>query len=442
MESNFHFGFYVLCIVLGFLAFKAVLSNSSIFEFPKIAALLGVIWIIPQGIEIESNAVDPYANGFFWIYIASCFLCIWWGFRVGSKDNGGGRQQGTRANPRQYDLKRALVAAAVMVVIGQIAQIAMGSADTSRMGGQWTGVITFYALLSKAGTFGLCLAALVFARTRSLPALIIAIVAAAPIINNVVFSVRREPLFDLIIIIFGSWFLVQKSTPPRFLIVFGLIFGAIVINMAGELRGYVSLRDASIVEALVYSSAYEDFNYFDNQQGSASEVRQAQYDFWYMNKYGRWEYGTEYWNGLANQYVPAFLVGREFKDSLMLDSLARRLGARAELGAFSMGSTRTGFSDTYRALSIFGALIFWIIGYGFGILYKGAIQGDMAKQYLYLVLTSSGLKSITHSTSELISILPFVLIFYICAFRFSRRISNHQDLNRKRILERKFSYIR
>lgn len=420
MESGFHLGFYFLCMVLGYLALKAILSNSNIFELPKLAAFLGVIWIIPQGIEIESNALNPYANDLFWIYLTACFLCIWWGFWVGSKNKRGVRLRETQAHPQEYDLKRALVAAAVLVVIGQIAHQLVDSVDTSRMGSQWTGVITFYVLLTKASGFGLCLAALIFARTRSLAALSIAIFAAIPLINSAFFSVKREALFDLFFIIFGSWFLVRNTKPSRFYILLALIFGSIVINKTHELRNYVSSEDASLVGALAYSSAYADFNYFDNQQGKASEVGQAQYDFWYMNKYGRWEYGAEYWNSFANQYVPAFLIGRKFKNSLMLDTLPRRLSAGTELGAFSMGSTRTGFSDTYRSLSIFGILIFWIIGYGFGVLYRKALKGGLAAQYLYLALIASGLKAVTHSTSELLSILPFTFLFYILTFRFCR----------------------
>ena len=108
------------------------------------------------------------------------------------------------------------------------------------MGGQWTGVITAYALLSKANGFGLCLSMLVFARTRSLPALAIALVAAVPILQSALLGVRREALFDLVILTAGAWYLSRSRFPSRAIVIAGLLVGTVILNTVGDFRGQVT----------------------------------------------------------------------------------------------------------------------------------------------------------------------------------------------------------
>ncbi|KCZ47175.1 hypothetical protein, partial [Hyphomonas sp. CY54-11-8] len=192
-------------------------------------------------------------------------------------------------------------------------------------------------------------------------------------------------------------------------------------NKVGEIRNYVKTGQGSFIEAVLSPELYDHFDYFALQEGDSSEIGLAQYDFWYINETGRWEYGADYWNKLVHQYVPAFLVGRESKESLKIDSLSQRLRLGTEEGAFSLGSTRTGFSDTYRNFGPLGAIVFWIIGYGFGSLYSIATSGSLFGQYYYLILLADGIKSITHDTAELLRALPFILGVSLIVMIFARR---------------------
>ena len=48
----------------------------------------------------------------------------------------------------------------------------------------------------------------------------------------------------------------------------------------------------------------------------------------------RWEFGADHWNKLVHQYVPAFLLGRDFKEGLKISTLSERLRSGEEAGAF------------------------------------------------------------------------------------------------------------
>lgn len=419
-EASFHLSFYLLCAVLLWLAARGILDGRKLFAFPTLAAMMGLAWVVPQGIELESNPSNLYASEGFWLYVTACFVFIAVGFRLGYKLKSRRIARAPDRELQSYSHKRLLIAAAGLTALGLLAQFQMYGIDTSAMGGQWTGVITMWALLAKANGFGLCLAILVFARTRSLAAIAIAAVAVLPLAQASFLSVRREALFDLVILTAGAWYVAKRRYPPRVAVVVALLVGAVILNAASDIRQRVIGEGESFVGVMLSEETYQGFSYTSLGQGKASEVGLAQYDFWYVNQTWRWELGAEHWNSLANQYIPAFILGREFKESLMLSTLNRRIASGTEEGAFSLGSTRTGFSDSYRAFGFFGFSIFFFISYFFGVLFSKSYHSGIDAQYVYLVLLAEGLKMITHSTAEFLAALPFTLLFYWVAFSIAK----------------------
>lgn len=419
-DPNFHIAFYGLCIVLLWLAVRGILGGRSIFAYPTLAALMGLAWVVPQGIDLETRAINPYGSEEFWLYVAVCFVSIFVGFRYGYKVK---RRQIARSPSRElkhFSDNRLLSAAAGLTALGLLAQFQMRGIDTSAMAGQWTGVITMWALFEKASGFGLCLAVLVFARTRSWISLAIAAVAVAPLAQAAFLGVRREAIFDLLLLTGGAWYFANKSYPPRAAVIAVLLIGTVFLNNVDQIRGRILSGEESFAEVITSAEVFQDFSYVSLDQGVASEVGLAQYDFWYSNENSRWELGAEHWNRLVHQYVPAFVLGREFKESLKFSTLAQRIRAGEEEGLQSRGSTRTGFSDSYRAFGMFGALLFAMISYFFGTLYAASSAKLISSQYLYLVLAAEGLKAITHSTGEFLAALPFTLLLFWVAFGWAK----------------------
>lgn len=415
--------FIVLSAVLIGLAAWGIATGKGIFEFPTLVALLGIAWVLPQALEIEVSGSRDIGLDQFWIYVTLCFLAVVPGFVLGSLGSQVAivRQQRRGARVTSgYDVGRLTNAAAAMAAFGLVNKLLVGGVDTSQMGTEWTGVITMYVLFENASVFGLCLAMLLFARTGSFAALCIALVSGAPVLFNVLTGVRRESLFDLVVLSAGAFYLARNRFPPRVAVLTCLLLGSFILNRVGEIRQYVTSGQGSFLDALQSPDLYAKFDYFNLNQGAASEVGLARSDFERMSTSGEFEYGASYVNALVNQYVPAFLVGRELKDSLMLDTLDRRARTDPTGIAFSTGSTRTGFSDTYRSFGWFGAAVFGVLGYIFGRLYAWAKRGGIREQYYYLILMGAGLKAITHSTSEFLSSLPFAVGISVLVFAYAR----------------------
>lgn len=412
--------FICLCVLLAAIVLRGVIGGKSVLEFPVIASLLGLAWIVPQGVALENLPTQSYDTGAFWVYVTACFAFIALGFAFGRYMQTNTGAQTAVASTERFDMNRLTVAAGVLGGLGIAAYFLMGTVDTSSMRGQWTGVITLYALLNKACGFGLCLSVLIFARTKSRVALAIAVVCAVPIAVSALTAVRREAVFDLIVLTAGAWYLAKAKSPPRLFVLIGIVIGSLILNNPAQLRGYVNSNDRTLIDALADAEAYDEMSVIRVDEEEANEVRQAQSDFWYLNETGEWEFGADYWNKMVHQYVPAFLVGREFKDSLKFSTLAEQIRDGEVSGFEARGATRTGFSDTYRSFGPFGVLVFGLIGFLFGRLYGTASTGGIVGQYYYLVLMAEGMKSITHGTSMFFSAIPFLLVLSYFAFLYAK----------------------
>lgn len=418
--SSFHLSFYLLFGVLSWMALRGIVGGRTVFEYPTLAAMMGLAWVVPQGIELELASYSPYASSDFWLYVTACFVFILLGFKAGKRRKKRRIVTSQARQLRTFKMKRLLISAVGLVALGQIAVLQMGGIDTSGMGGQWSGVITLWALLAKANSLGLCLAVLIFARTRSRLALSVAIFASIPVMQSAFLGIRREYIFDLAILTAGAWYISKDRFPPRGVVIVLFLIGMVVLNAVGSIRSQAIPNGGNLLKILTSAEVYQEFNFFDLQQGVASEVGLARYDFWYMNETWDWEYGAEYWNRLVHQYVPAFLVGRSLKEGLKIDTLSERLSRGESEGLFSLGSTRTGFSDTYRSFGPFGVLVFAVIGYYFGTLYAVVNFGGIYGQFLYLIMLAEGIKAITHGAGVFVAALPFTLIISSLAFRFAR----------------------
>ncbi|MEL6757088.1 MAG: hypothetical protein AAFP81_11705 [Pseudomonadota bacterium] len=423
-DPQLSIAFMLLVAVLGVFALRGIVNGRAIFEYPTLIAFLGLAWIVPQGIQLETSLESSYAGEGFWLYVIGCFLFLVLGFAIGRRVQLKRLTRGSNPGPARFDNHKLLAAALALTLVGAIAGYQIRGIDTSGMGGQWTGVITMWVLLAKANGFGLCLAVLVFARTGSLIALLIGVFAALPIISSAFIGVRREAIFDLAVLTGGAWYLSKKKFPPRLLVLVAVIGGTVLLNTVGTIRAQVRSGETSLVSILTEPETYNQFDFFD-VDNTSSEVGLAQYDYWYANQTGNWELGANHWNQLVHQYVPAFAFGREFKDSLKFSTLSTRLSTGQEEGLDSLGSTRTGFSDSYRGFGGFGVLVFAAIGCFFGALYANSFIGVISGQYFYLVLLAEGLKAVTHSTSAFVAALPFTIIlslFVLAQARSSKKL--------------------
>jgi hypothetical protein len=114
---------------------------------------------------------------------------------------------------------------------------------------------------------------------------------------------------------------------------------------------------------------------------------------------------------LVFAYVPAQLVGTEFKETLYLP-----ISSPAYEQFFytpMLGSTQTGFSDAFASFWYFGSLKFFLIAFCMQKLWWAARAGSFMAQLLYMLLPMNALEAITHSTQNFVSPWVHIAIFLL-----------------------------
>lgn len=202
------------------------------------------------------------------------------------------------------------------------------------------------------------------------------------------------------------WF-VRRVSVPRWVIVSGLIAGLILINSIGLYRSIMSRKDESIKERM-HEAVTADY-----LSSSLSVIDESGFEFrnylFYRQTcavYGIFDYGGWHWNKFVFNFVPAQLVGREFKQSLKLKNISiesPRKEAKELYGySWQPGSTSTGYLDPFASFGWFGFVKFFVVGAIMGILYRHAMQGAFLGQLIYVYVLNTAMHAVSHDTNGIL----------------------------------------
>ena len=394
--------------------------TSRIFMYPVGVALLFMAWVVPQAIHIELSGLGEFYNAHLtWLYATACLIATAVGFRAGIRHG--------RLGWRPALAVRPLLGGSVALVVfgGFCALKVQGMVEADDLGTEWTGAITAYHLGTQTLVFAFALAWLLYLRTGRPIFLAVMCAAFLLMVPGLMTGVKRNVIFKLAFVVGAGLHFVRGMRLNRLALVAACIFGTVLVHQVGALRHYINEGHGNVVQAVASGVMFERFEYFNLE--SARELTQAVSDIAIYNEMMRFDGFAHYWNRLVHQYVPAFLLGREMKDSLKVDVMGGYGDATARV-YFSRGATRTGFSDSYRAFWLFGTVTFLVIGWLFGRLYKSSLDGNLPAQFYYLVLFSDGLLAITESTARFVSQIPFLLLATLPIFLFAthgRRRTHH-----------------
>jgi hypothetical protein len=129
--------------------------------------------------------------------------------------------------------------------------------------------------------------------------------------------------------------------------------------------------------------------------------------------------GAYHWNAIVFSYVPAQLVGRDLKESLYLPLADPALDEY--LYSPPLGSTSTGFSDSFHSFWYFGCLEFFIVAFIMQRLWWVARGGNLMAQLLYMLFPVQALQVITHDTHHFVAPWIHIAIFLLPLMLWARR---------------------
>lgn len=405
----------IICLSIA-VSLRGVIDTRCIVRYDVGASLMVLVWLVPQMIAIELGSAKSYfeTEPTFW-FIFLCLLTLNIGFLCGTRYNV--REVTRSVVPfSAYDQVRLGYATFAIGVVG-LAAVYLMVVEAQSMGEnqQWTGVVTFYFLLSQiliiAGAIGL-IHYLYSGRKVGALVYLTFLAAAIPI---AFLLVRRSVLFELAVVSLGAYIFVRHFKAPRLAVIASAVVGAIVLNGAGDLRNYVAQEDGNLVTAL--SAQVVGGEEVLESENPAAELRSAIADVELARQSGNYEPFVMLWNLSVSQYIPAFIVGQQVKQSYLIQSEEGR-----HYRDFSMtGATRTGFAEAFSGYWYFGLIFFFIIPFIFGRLWVKANAGDVKSQIMYLIFLLYGLLIITESISRLIVTAPIFWTVIQCVLLYGRK---------------------
>ena len=403
------------------LSVPALIDTKNILRLDVAGGLLTLAWLLPQAYALRDDPFSWYFDlSFTYAYIFACvaFLAIgsFFGRRIGQHRSTGEAAASHDASSTLYDPKKLADAALVMTAFGSIGFVLMAR-ESQNFGNseQWTGVITLYYLMSQFMVFGGTLGILLFMQYKSkrgLASFLAMIVVATPIF---LMFVRRAVLFQILAITIGSVVLNKNVRIPRSLMIVGLVISVLILNGAGAIRQHV-FAGGTIV------SAFSEGVMFQPNPTSdivAAELKSAVSDIEMARSTNHFKPFVMVWNIAVSQYVPKFIVGEEFKNSLLIVDNDQSVFE----SYFAAGATRTGFAESFTGYWYFGPLIYLVIGILFGRLWALSNRRDIRSQHVYLVFLLYSLLTITESISRIVVTAPIILTAIWVSFKYAERRS-------------------
>jgi hypothetical protein len=409
--------FAALCALL---IFQGLLRRDRIYQFPFLAGAVFAAFILPQFIGLSHDRFLPAGalEATLVMAILSAAMC-WLGAVAASRP--------MRSFNWDYDERRLLVASVALSAIGGYFYYSISRLPPEMLNNlQWTGLPVAYLFFARVLTYGFALAVLLYARTGSKLALLVAIYGAFFCLDRIVFGGRRQDLVEFSTIILLAFWFQRGWCLPRSIMLVGIFLGALFINSIGDYR--TATRDSEGPRW----DAVADIDFLGNlarisEQGGA-EVRNAVYNIAAVSRTMEFDLGLSHWNAIVFSYVPAQIVGADTKQSLTFP--LSQPAVEEYLYVPVPGSTWTGLSDAFLSFWYFGSLKLLLIAYIMQTLWLAARGGNMTAQLLYMLMPVFALEAITHSTQYFLVPWIHLAIFLLPALMLARRSVKRQQAGR------------
>lgn len=401
--------FYLYLLIAGIVVIllSVFWRPEKIFEFPQFMASTFAGFVVPQGFSliafpgmVRESAIDAVM-----LMSCLCLACCVIGYQF-RPIVGVLRTTGHAVHPG-----RMAQIALAFTLVGYVLSFLYGQMEIqfheTRAGMTGLGTILLFFMNVRFIGFAIFLALLLqrFSWTRLGMVLFS---GASPLIAVIVYG-RREPAVTIALTILLGLYFYRNVRPPRL-----LVFGALALAMLAipATSAYRSAAKSGIKE-IRKIDLVGNFKEFLNSE-SILELRNAAAIIESAQAFGSYELGAGYWNQLVFRYVPAQLVGRAMKDSLLIGTTVDRMFKKSnEFGhEFSVGATVTGMGDSFRQFSWFGCLVFIPMGMFFRSLWAAALRpGAFFAQILYMLSMTSAMLAITHQTVDFLPGLLYQFMF-------------------------------
>jgi hypothetical protein len=354
------------------------------------------------------------------IYSIFCWLAVLipWHLKYSSR-NRNSRALSVRKRPELSESKIRFVLI-LFALVGGASYLLVMRLEAVNTLSQWSGPITIFWFFSKLLLISGLSSIFLYHRYRKRVYLIIALAAFCIIFYRFLFLGRRSQFMDLVFYIGGFLYFSRNFVPKLWQIVLVGMFGYAFVIFVGEYRS--GLNQGSVIDAIVnlksaaFGASDKTVDYLKLEALNYVSILSE------MSISGEYTHIKTLWNSVVHRYVPAQLVGNDFKSSLTLsqvDIIRATEASGFELAYF--GSTITGFSSSFISLGWFGFVWFSVISFAMKAIFFRANQGIIFWQVLYVYMLSNSLHALTHDHYWFFTPLIQFFIFFGLGFVLSRR---------------------
>jgi len=412
-----------ILIFFGLLAFilgKGLMKPQRFLEYPYFMAATFAVFILPQVISLKRFPGASPLESLTPVMVMTnlCLACCYLGYLLPPS------RWIAKHGSTPLKLDRLFHVAVVFIVVSLFFNYLISRMTAEQTGGSmWTGRVTIYHFFSQLVYPGFAIALLTALARKSVMAWLFTGIAAMTPIIAIVFFGRRESAALLLLTIGLTLFFHRRFIPPRLLIATGIVFAMLAIPATSKYRSAMSTGNSDMVRQIDLVGNFKRFL----TEESILELRNAAVLIYGTKIQSNYGYGAAYWDQLVFRFVPAQLVGKEFKDKLMFDEpeVDQEKEEEVEIGIRSFtppkGSTLTGMGDSFRQFGYFGCLFFALIAVIFRSLWETALQPNtFFAKLLYIQTSTSAMRAVTHQTVDYFPGLLYNLIFLGMAVIYAR----------------------
>lgn len=406
-------------LVVGGLLIWGLRERGRIVEFPFLAGVAFAGFVLPQLVGLTRNAamLPPAALDRLLLMATLCAAMCWLGYVAAPRK--------WKGFGWSFDVAQLTTAAWVLLAVGAVCWTLLYSLPEEELNkGGLSGVATAYLFFARLTGYAFVIGLLLYLYRRDRASLVLTALAAFPTVYRAVFLGRRAAAAELAFGVVAAVWLARGKLPPR--TVFAPLAVTAMLMASFSVADY---RSRALDNEGLSIGEIGSIGWWDNVESvlnsGGPELPNALYMMDLAAEAGEFDYGASAWDFLVFSYVPAQVLGADFKESLYL-RWGLDIGAQDEVMAARFGyqringTTATGITDSFLSFGYFGCLKFFLIAWVMAQLYGAARRGDFASQVLYTLLVVPAMHSVTHMTLWFFKDWPHLAVFLLPALLWAR----------------------
>lgn len=408
----------LILLILLCAIFAVLMGLSRPGGYISVPALFGAVtlaFIVPQLMALESSElIQREFLERLELMVLLCFLASLLGWYSVQTPNGRPIRMHITMQSRPY-LVSTIVLTLIMLVLG-IYQRSLGAELSAQGVTQWTGIATVVAFGSSLRPVALTLSLLLLFQRPTLTTVALAATNFLVLGGAAFIELRRSEMIDLGISVLAALWFAKRVRIPMYLFVGAAAAMAFVTFGISELRSasrHIEIttgKAPSLLDPAVWNSV--SISSIEQSVNLAPDFVNAAYLIGDYSSGEDFRLGALFWNGVVHQWVPAQILGPEFKRSLMIGATLEETFDSVDVAYVEYeywgGTTATGFGSAFGDFGFFGAGWFFLIGALLARVHRAACEGDVWSQALFPAMGAAALICFTHQYYALFVMLPLL----------------------------------